>query len=210
MFALSISRCRSVWLTYISLASFLAAIAQTPASATNRHPAAPLTVKPSALPVPGHGTLLWSHPAAWEYTPPRIDISGRTPWVFRIRGVEGRPTLLITLMWDGFGTNSMHPELAELERHLKASASSQFLSSSVEKTVNLKRIESDSLKARYVTFTDAGLVAKPVPEGESRNATLGTFRTGSLWGNFMIMTNDSDGPEFNAALQVIQSFRSAP
>jgi len=210
MFALSIASFRTVLLAFISLASFLVLPAQTPAPATDHRPAAPMTVKPSALPVLGHGTLLWSHPSAWEYTPPRIDVSGRTPWVFRIRGAEGHPTLLVTLMWDGFGTNSMHPDLAELERHLKASASSQFLSSSVEKTVNLKPVENDALKARYVTFTDAALVGKPVPEGESRNATLGTFRTGSLWGNFMLMTNDSDGPEFNAALQIIRSFRSVP
>lgn len=167
-------------------------------------------VRPGALPIIGHGTLLWSTPAGWEYTPPQIDVSGKSPMNLRLRGAGGRPTVLLTVFWDGFGTNKLKPTLDTLEATLRTSASNQFIPDSLEKTVAVRRLETESMQARFATFTDAALATNPVPAEESRHATLGTFRTGQLWGNFMLMTNDSDGPEFRSALDVIKSLRAAP
>ena len=166
--------------------------------------------RPGALPLIGHGTLLWSTPAGWEYTPPQIDVSGKSPMNLRLRGAGGRPTVLLTVFWDGFGTNKLKPTLDTLEATLRTSASNQFIPESLEKTVTVRRLETESVQARFVTFTDAALATKPVPADESRHATLGTFRTGQLWGNFMLMTNDTDGPEFRSALDVIKSLRATP
>ena len=168
--------------------------------------------RPGALPIPGHGTLMWSSPAGWEYTPPLIDASGKSPMNLRLRAPDGRPTVLLTVFWDGFGTNKLKPTLDTLEASLRTSASNQFIPESIEKTVTIRRHDTESVQARFATFTDSALAAstKPVPPDESRHATLGTFRAGGLWGNFMLMTNDTDGPEFRAALDVIKTLGSAP
>lgn len=165
---------------------------------------------PAALPVFNHGVLLWSHPAGWEYTPPRIDVSGKTPMNFRLQGPKGRPTVLVTVFWDGFGTNNSKPNLEALEARMTDAASNQFLPGSIEKKVTVCKFDSTTIQFRYSTFTDSEWVGKPVPELESRHATLGTFRTGTLWGNFMLMSNDTDGPEFRSGLEVLQSFHMAP
>ena len=172
--------------------------------------APPPAAQPASLPVIGHGALQWSRPAGWDYTPPRVDPSGKAPLSFRLQGPGARPTLLVTVMWDGFGTNALKPTLERLEAELKHVATNDFLGHSLEKTVTVRTIETPSLRARYATFTDAALSGKPLPAGETRNATLGAFRTGVLWGRFMLMTNDADGEEFRAALHVIQSLRAAP
>ncbi len=166
--------------------------------------------QPASLPVIGHGSIQWSQPAGWNYTPPRIDPEGRTPLNFRLQGPGGHPTLLVTVMWDGIGTNALKPTLERLESELKQAATNDFIGRSLEKFVTVRTVETVSLRARYATFTDAALSGKPLPPGETRNATLGTFRTGELWGRFMLMTNDADGDEFRSSLQVIQSLRATP
>ena len=39
--------------------------------------------------------------------------------------------------------------------------------------------------------------------------TVGMFRSGPLWGNFTLMTNDKDGDEFREAMALVKSFRGA-
>ena len=173
--------------------------------------AAPTTnAQPASLPVPGHGTIQWSQPPGWFYTPPAIDPAGKAAFDFRLQGPGGRPTVLVTVKWDGFGTNKLKPTLDQLEGELRQVAKDEFVNRSVEKVVTVRRFESPLLGLRHATFTDAAFPGKPVPAGESRHATLGTFRTGTLWGRFMLMTNDADGDEFKSSLQIIESLRAAP
>ena len=210
-------RASAAFIALLWVGALPAAFGQATNGDATEHPVRVVTppagaARTGTLPIAGHGTLTWSTPAGWEYTPPLIDASGKSPLNLRLRAPSGRPTILLTVFWDGFGTNQLKPTLNTLEASLRTSASNQFIPESLEKTVTTRRLDMEFVQARFATFTDSILAAstKPIAAEESRHATLGTFRAGPLWGNFMLMTNDADGPEFRAALEVIKTLRATP
>ena len=171
------------------------------------------TVVTNSVLVQNHGTLTWFAPAGWEYTPPQADILGTMPASFRLRAPDGQPSLMVTVFWDGFGPKKLNPSDAELADLLKKGAEVKFAPGSVEKEVRFTPLAGDRMRGNFVSFTDAKFAdtdLRDIPPGEARNATIGMFRTGNLWGNFTLLSTAKEGEQFDQALAVVKSFSGTP
>ncbi len=175
--------------------------------------AATPSVTTNSVLVQNHGTLSWVVLAGWEYTPPRADPSGAMPATFRLRSPAGQPSLIVTVFWDGFGPKKFSPSDKEMADLVKKNAEEKYAPSSVEKEVHLTPLAGARMRGNFISFTDSQFAdkePKDIPAGEARNATIGMFRSGNLWGNFTMLTNAKEGEQFDQALAVVKSFSGIP
>ncbi len=170
---------------------------------------APLLLVTNSLAIHGHGTLTWAAPATWEHTPPPSAASSDAPVASRWRAPGNHPTVLVSIAWDGIAGNPGKPDGPILAVLVKAFAEKRYAAGSVEKTAKVETVTNGTTIISYASFTDPQFVAKDPPPEETRHMTVGMFRSGPLWGNFTLMTNDKDGDEFREAMALVKSFRGA-
>ena len=168
---------------------------------------APLLLVTNSLAIHGHGTLTWAAPATWEHTAPSPAAPPDAPMAFRWRAPGNHPTVLVSVAWDGIAGNKGKPDGAMLAVLVKTFAEKQYAAQSVEKAAKVETVKSDAVTVSYASFTDPKFIAKEPPPDETRNMTVGMFRSGPLWGNFTLMTNDKDGDEFREGMALVRSLR---
>lgn len=166
--------------------------------------------KPTGKPTPkkfkvvDQGTLGFGLPRGWSQKNYRT--SPLIPAAFRLDAPDRSAAMLVSVSWDGIGTNSEMPAEQHLERKLRNHAEKR-IRNAVEKTVEVKTVLLENGYAQYAQFTEAMWANAEVPKGNYRYVTDGVFRCGNLWGSFTIYSQDKSGDSFQPALSVVQSFR---
>jgi hypothetical protein len=154
-----------------------------------------------------HGTLEISSPADWTFIHTNLNLPGKSVSV-ELHSATNTAVIRLTIFWDGFGGPNVKPTEADMDKSINTIATRQYLPISVEKTVTLEKLHGPAVTGSFARFTDAGWT--PVITDEYRNVANGMFRCGNLWGNFDILTNDKDGPNFKQGLKVVASLRRKP
>jgi hypothetical protein len=170
----------------------------------------PAVTKPAGKPVSKkfkvgqYGTLLFELPSNWRYktyrTHPLI------PAAFRLDAPDKSAAMLVSISWDGIGTDKEAPNEVQLERMLRNRAEKR-IRNAVENSVQLRTVLLDDGYAQYAQFTEAMWVNAEVAEGNYRYTTDGAFRCGNLWGSFTVYSQDKTGESFRPALAIVQSLR---
>jgi len=159
---------------------------------------------PKKFKVGPHGTLAFELPSNWRYktyrTHPLI------PAAFRLDAPDKSAAMLVSVSWDGIGTDKEAPDMTQLERILRNQAEKR-IRNAVEKSVEVKTVLLDDGYAQYAQFTESMWVNAEVAEGNYRYSTDGVFRCGHLWGSFTVYSQDMTGESFRPALAVVQSLR---
>ena len=90
---------------------------------------------------------------------------------------------------------------AAIDRFVNNMAKS-ILDKTVEKKIDLKHI--DGLTGSYASFTDASLVGKPIPKGEYKYITMGSFYFNTPGVIISLLSNDIESEQFKNALSIIK------
>lgn len=157
---------------------------------------------PKSIKVREHGSLAFDVPPGWRYHP--YSTSKYIPAAFRLDAPDKSAAMLVSISWDGIGTEKEAPNEMQLERALKNRAEKR-IRTSVEKAVQLKTVVLADGYAQYAQFTEAMWQNSEITEGSYRYNTDGAFRCGNLWGTFTIYSQDKSGESFRPALAVVQS-----
>lgn len=157
---------------------------------------------PKSIKVREHGALAFEVPPGWRYHP--YSTSKYIPAAFRLDAPDKSAAMLVSISWDGIGTEKEAPNEMQLERALKNRAEKR-IRTSVEKAVQLKTVVLADGYAQYAQFTEAMWQNSEITEGSYRYNTDGAFRCGNLWGTFTIYSQDKSGESFRPALAVVQS-----
>jgi hypothetical protein len=157
--------------------------------------------------VDGHGTLEISSPKDWTFIQTNLNFPGK-PVSAEWHSISNTTVIRLTVFWDGFGDKNVKPSEADMDKTIDSVAARLYLPISVEKTVTLEKLHGTAVTGSFARFTDAewpSMLTDQYP-----NVATGMFRSGNLWGNFDIFTNDKDGPNFQQGLKVIESIRRKP
>ena len=159
----------------------------------------------NSIVVRDQGTLEILTPKNWTL----IHTNLNQPGVSAELHSAGNTTVIrFTIFWDGFGGKDVKPTEADMQKSINKGALIQYLPNSVEKTVTLEKLQGPAVTGSFARFTDSHWNAMLV--GPYRNVATGMFRSGNLWGDFDLLTNDKDGPNFDQGLKVMQSIRRKP
>lgn len=165
----------------------------------------PLTT--NAVVVGKHGTLQILTPPDWTLIRTNMQLRGN-PQSVEVHSITNNDTLRITIYWDGFNGQMANPTEANMQTIVSNVATRQYLPISVEKKFTLEKLHGKAVTGTFARFTDAGWV--PMLKDEHRNLATGMFRCGNLWGNFDLLTDDKNGPEFQLGIKMVESMRRAP
>ena len=152
-----------------------------------------------------HGTLEIPIPKDWTLTHTNMQLRG-DPTSVELHSASNTVAIRVTIYWDGFG--SKKPTDADMETVVSNGVVLLYLPFDVEKTFTLEKLQGPGVTGVFARFTDAGWT--PMVKDEFRNLATGMFRSGNLWGNFDLLSNDKDGPSFQQGLKVMQSLRRQP
>jgi hypothetical protein len=155
--------------------------------------------------VSDQGTLEILTPKNWTLIRTNLNLPGVSA---ELHSAGNTTVIRLTIFWDGFGGKDLKPTETEMEKSINKGATIQYLPNSVEKTVTLEKLQGPSVIGSFARFTDSHWNAMLV--GAYRNVATGMFRSGNLWGDFDLLTNDKDGPNFNQGLKVMESIRRKP
>jgi hypothetical protein len=153
------------------------------------------------------GTLEISSPKDWTFIQTNLNYSGK-PISVELHSPGNTAVIRLTIFWDGFRGPNVKPTEADMEKTVSTVAPRRYLPISVEKTFTLEKLQGPAVTGPFVRFTDAGWT--PPLTDEFQNVATGMFRSGNLWGNFDLYTNEKDGPNFKQGLQVLKSLRRKP
>ncbi len=151
-----------------------------------------------SISVPQGDKLTIRLPAGWQQH--IIQPSPDLPPTVKINPPDETLSLQITLIPDinhRFTTK-------EIVDRVVSEANEQYVSGSVEQRLTLEQIPSTHGHGCYSVFTDASLakVDKPA-KGQYRIVTTGIFIIGKEAAAFTLLSDDTKGPEYKQALQVI-------
>jgi hypothetical protein len=155
-----------------------------------------------AIAVGDHGTLAISSPKDWTFALTNLNRPGISA---ELHSVSNTTVIRLTVFWD---SGNIKPTEAEMEKSITNGAALQYLPISVEKTITLEKLRGPAVTGAFARFTDTRWT--PVLSGSYRNIATGMFRSGNLWGDFDILTNDKDGSDFKHGLEVMESLRRKP
>lgn len=186
---------RLLLLAALMSACSLARAAETEAIVTNTITAA------------SHGMLEICSPRNWTLIRTNLNLPGK-PVSVELHSASNTAVIRLTIFWDGFGSKNVKPTEADMEKSVSTLAARQYLPISVEKAVTLEKLRGPAVTGSFARFTDADWPS--MLTDEYRNMTTGMFRCDNLWGNFDILTNDKDGPNFKQGLKVLESLRRTP
>jgi hypothetical protein len=173
----------------------LARAAETEALATND------------IVVGNHGTLEIPCPKDWTFINTNLNLPGK-PLTAELHSASNTMVIRLTVFWDGFGGKNVKPTEADMEKSINTLATLEYLPVSAEKTITLEELHGPAVAGSFARFTDTRWA--PVLTDAYRNVATGMFRTGNLWGNFDLLTNDKDGPFFKEGLKTLESIRRKP
>ncbi|HWD92983.1 MAG TPA: hypothetical protein VG938_11625 [Verrucomicrobiae bacterium] len=165
------------------------------------------TLATNTIPVDNHGTLEISCPTDWSLIRTNLNLPGK-PVSVELHSLSNTVIVRLTIFWNGFGNEKVKPTEDDMEQSVSNLASRRYLPLSVEKTFTLEKLQGPAVTGPFIRFTDAGWT--PVMTDEYQNVATGMFRSGNLWGNFDVLTNDKDGPNFKQGLKVVESIRGKP
>ena len=153
------------------------------------------------------GTLQVITPTNWTAKYVGMNQPDQEP-MFDLRAPSNTLVIRLYVRWDGFGGKSARPDLAEMGTIVSNSVVTQYLTRTVEKTFDLEKLQGRAVTGIYARVTDAKW--NPLEEDTYRNVCEGMFRSGNIWGNFNLLTNDKDGPGFKAGMKVLESLHRKP
>ena len=150
------------------------------------------------LAVPGADDAVVVYPKEWSQ---RVaEGAGDLPQTLRLRSQDGAPmSLQITLIPDPTKKLAEEKELARAV----LGAGQKFAEGSVEKKIQLVRLESTTGKGLYANFTDARWAEAGPPPGEYRHATVGAVSVGDAVAAFTLLSNDLENANYQLALLVL-------
>ena len=154
-----------------------------------------------------HGTLEILAPKDWTLIHTNLHLRGN-PESVELHSAGNTVTIRMTIYWDGFSGQIAKPTEADFDKIVSNVAVRQYMPISVEGKFTLEKLHGEAVTGSFARFTDAGWV--PMLKDEYHNLTTGMFRCGNLWGNFDLLANDKDGPEFQQGLKVMESLRRKP
>jgi hypothetical protein len=170
------------------------------------HSAESVALRTNSITVGTNGVLLLTTPDNWEVM--RTNVNPKNPYTVEVHAPADGPRIRLNICWDGFPRVAQNPTASDLDKIVSNVVARQYLPICVEKTVELEKLKGPHVTGTFVRLTDAHWT--PVVKSEYQNQGVGMFRTGSLWGDFDLLCNDKDGPQFQAGLKVLETLRKKP
>jgi len=160
----------------------------------------------NSLPVSELAVVRVAAPKGWSFVPKgAANPSG--PRTASLRSEDGGVSVQIRMFRNGFSPNQFKPNEEKMAEMVRKAGEAQFVSTSVEKKVDVEKLKGADVSGSFARFTDIKWADKKLPPGELSNVAIGVLRCGDLWGDFTLLTNDKDGPHFKEGLAVIESLR---
>lgn len=166
-----------------------------------------IALKTNSVDVGIHGVMELTAPEGWAVVNTNLNFPGH-PKTVEVHSPDGAIKIRITICWDGFPGPITNPTGTDMDKMISNVVARQYLPISVEKTIDLEKLNGPGVKGSFVRLTDAGWT--PVVKEEHRNQGIGMFRCESLWGDFDLVCNDKDGPQFTSGLKILESLHRKP
>jgi hypothetical protein len=160
----------------------------------------------NAVPLGKPGTLEMLAPNDWTLQRTNLNLPN-SPVTMELHSLSNTTVIRLTIYWDGFKGNLIHPSDAKMDSIVSNNAI-QYVDGTVEKKIVVEKLKGPAVTGSFVRFTDATWT--PVVKNEYRAIATGMFRCENIWGSFDLLTGDKDGPLFKQAADVMKSFRRKP
>lgn len=155
------------------------------------------------------GTLEMLTPVGWSLVRTNLHMPYDPP-SYELHAPSNTTVIRLTIYWDGFVMHgkALTPTEPEMAQTVSNVVVRQYLPISVEKTFDLEKLRGPHVTGWFARLTDAGWT--PVVKDEYHNLATGMYRCGNLWGDFNLLANDKNGPQYEAGMKVMQSLNRTP
>jgi len=165
------------------------------------------SLKTNGMPLGTAGTLEVLTPPDWILVQTNLGMVNFGP-IFELHAPRDTTTIRIYTSWDGFKGTSVKPTEAEMSTIVSNIVATQYLPVAKEKTFDLEKLKGPNVSGVFARITDSKWTL--LETNTYPNIATGMFRSGNIWGNFDLLTNDKDGPQFKTGLKVLESLRRKP
>jgi len=150
-----------------------------------------------------HGRVAFEVPENWEVKFSKVTETNPPTFVARS---SNDCTASISIFWEGLRGTTTNRTRAEMEQIAQGYAERLLIPGLGPQEFKFEPLTTKTVEGTFARLT---VQRKNLTKKHFSNYTMGVARWGNYWCTFVFMTNEADGPGFQAALDVVKSLGRA-